>query len=48
MKKNDLLKILKEILKVESVEIKNCALESLIDKLEEQKGKNENRNSKLR
>jgi len=36
MKKIELIKILKEILKVESDDIKNYALESLIEKLEEE------------
>jgi len=36
MKKNELVKILKEILKVENTDIKNYALESLIEKLEEE------------
>lgn len=37
MKRSSLIRILKEILNVESLEIKDCALESLIEKLEEEK-----------
>lgn len=37
MKKRFLIKILKEILNVENLEIKDCALESLIERLEEEK-----------
>jgi len=43
--KLSLLKILKEILKVESLEIKNYALESLIEKLEEEEMQNEKNRS---
>jgi hypothetical protein len=35
LSKERLLKILKQILQVEDIEVKNCALESLIEKLEE-------------
>lgn len=32
---NKLIKILKQILEVEDVEVKNCAIESLIESLED-------------
>jgi len=46
MKKNELIEFLKAIKDVEDLELKDCALESLIERLEEEKDKLENKNLK--
>ena len=41
---DEIIRIIRTIIDVEDVEIKNCALESLIDKLEDLKGKQKGTN----